>query len=134
MTRHKATKTIGATPLFGVAVHAGGFNGRPNFFHENKVRELLDAYFTKQVGRAHTGFALRQSRISPVVKEEDLSLQPATIRANYMRYIKSRSKEKAQAKRDARALDFAAQSSPDAGMQCNSVRAKSSQRGEFPPK
>ena len=46
---------------------------------------------------------LRQLRTSPTVEEEDLILQPATIRANYMRYIKSRSKEKAQAKRDARA-------------------------------
>ena len=105
---HKATNTIGTTPLFGVAVHAGGFNCRPNFPHQSKVRELLDAYFTKQVGRAHTGFVLRQSRTSPTVEEEDLILQPATIRANYMRYIKSRSKEKAQAKRDARALDHAA--------------------------
>ena len=61
MPWHKATNTIGTTPLFGVAVHAGGFNCRPNFPHENKVRELLDAYFTKQVGRAHTGFVLRQS-------------------------------------------------------------------------
>ena len=103
---HKATKTISTTPLFGVAVHAGGFHGRPSFPHETKVRELLDAYFTKQAGRAHTGFVLRQSRTAPVVEEEDLSLQPATIRANYMRYIKSRSKEKAQAKREARALDL----------------------------
>ena len=33
MPWHKATKTIGTTPLFGVAVHAGGFNGRPTFLH-----------------------------------------------------------------------------------------------------
>ena len=86
-------------PLFGVAVQAGGFNGRPVFPCENKVRELLDAYFTKQSGRAHTCFILRQPRISPTVEQEDLTLPPATIRANYMPYIKSRSKQRTQVQR-----------------------------------
>ena len=78
MPWHKATKTIGA--LFGVAVHGV----------DNARRPPCAIY---EAGR-QSPYVLWQSTISPVVEEEDLSLQPATIRANYMRYIKLRVKRK----------------------------------------
>ena len=97
MPWHRSTSAVGTTPLFGVSVHAGGFNAI--FPCENKVRELLDAYFTKQPGRAHTGCILRQQRVPPKVEQEDHTMNPAMLRANYMRFIKSRSKKNAQARR-----------------------------------
>ena len=85
-----------SAPWLGVAVHARGFDQRPSFSHDQRVREILDAYLIKQHGSVRTSYILSQPRRSGTTKPDDLTLKPNQIRTNWRRHIDALKKKDAK--------------------------------------